>query len=153
MIAAHALLALSLIFAPIQAQRPSDERAIAQLTQIERDIGKANVERDYAFFDKVEADEFVFTGSNGATFTKKEDLEGLKEPASPDSRLQAYDVSELRIKLYGDAAVVTGKVVTKGLSKGKEYTSESRFTDVFVWRDGRWQIVAGHSSRLAPPRQ
>jgi hypothetical protein len=35
---------------------------------------------------------------------------------------------------------------------GREVTNQSRFTDVFVRRAGRWQIVAGHSSRIPAPR-
>ena len=31
---------------------------------------------------------------------------------------------------------------------GADVTKQTRFTDVFVWRDGRWQIAAGHSSRI-----
>src|SRR6185295_7410303 len=68
-----------------------DERVKAELMQLERDIGRANIVRDYAFFERVEAEEFVFTDSNGGVTTKKEDLEGLKAPANPDSRLISYD--------------------------------------------------------------
>lgn len=123
------------------------------LMQLERDIGKANIERDYAFFDRVEAEEFIFTGADGSLLTKQEDLKGLKEPASPDVALLAYDVDEMNVLLYEKAAVVTGRVTTKRRYKGAESSSQSRFTDVFVWRDGRWQIVAGHSSRLPKPKQ
>ena len=123
------------------------------LMQLERDIGKANIERDYAFFDRVEADEFIFTGSDGSLLNKQEDLKGLKEPANPDVTLLAYDVDEMNVLLYEKTAVVTGRVTTKRRYKGAESSSQSRFTDVFVWRDGRWQIVAGHSSRLPKPKQ
>lgn len=123
------------------------------LMQLERDIGKANIERDYAFFDRVEADEFIFTGADGSLLTKQEDLKGLKEPANPDVALLAYDVEEMNVLLYEKTAVVTGRVTTKRRYKGTESSSQSRFTDVFVWRDGRWQIVAGHSSRLPKPKQ
>lgn len=123
------------------------------LIQLERDIGKANVERDYAFFDRVEADEFIFTGADGSLLNKQEDLRGLKEPANPDAALLAYDVDEMNVLLYEKTAVVTGRVTTKRRYKGVESSSQSRFTDVFLWRDGRWQIVAGHSSRLPRPKQ
>lgn len=123
------------------------------LMQLERDIGKANIERDYAFFDRVEADEFIFTGADGSLLNKQEDLKGLKEPANPDVTLLAYDVDEMNVLLYEKTAVVTGHVTTKRRYKGAESSSQSRFTDVFVWRDGRWQIVAGHSSRVPKPRQ
>lgn len=134
--------------------KPSKEDQTKQhLMQLERDIGKANIARDYAFFDRVEADEFIFTGADGSLLTKKEDLEGLKKPANPDVKLVAYDADEMNVLLYDKTAVVTGRVSTKNLYKGTEVSSQTRFTDVFVWRDGRWQIVAGHSSRLPKQKQ
>jgi ketosteroid isomerase-like protein len=125
-----------------------DEQARQTLMQIERDIGKANVSRDYAFFDRVEADEFIFTDSSGGVTTKKEDLESVKGPANPNSKLLSYEVDDMKVMLYGKMAVVTGRSTLKGTNKDVAWTSQSRFTDVFVWRDNRWQLVAGHSSRI-----
>lgn len=126
-------------------------QAKLDLMQLERDIGKANIESDYAFFDRVEAEEFVFTDAGGGLTTKKQDLAGLKQTPNPDVKLTAYDVDDMSVRLYDKTAVVTGRVTTKRLVKGQAMTSQSRFTDVFVWRDGRWQIVAGHSSRIRTP--
>lgn len=139
-----------------QKQNPKggkEDQSKQGLMQLERDIGKANIERDYAFFDRVEADEFIFTGADGSLLTKQEDLKSLKEPANPDVTLLAYDVDEMKVLLYEKTAVVTGRVTTKRRYKGIEWSSQSRFTDVFVLRDGRWQIVAGHSSRMPKPKQ
>ena len=124
------------------------ERTKNDLMQLERDIGKANIASDYAFFDRVEAEEFIFTDAGGGVTTKKQDLEGLKQPGIPDVKLVAYDVDEMNVLLYDKTAVVTGRVTTKRMVKGAEVVSKSRFTDVFVWRQGRWQLVAGHSSRI-----
>ena len=128
-----------------------EERTKNGLMQLERDIGKANVNRDYGFFERVEADEFIFTDSGGGTTNRKQDLEGVKAPANPDSKLLSYEVDDMKVLLYGQTAVVTGRSTLKGLNKGQEWTSQSRFTDVFVWRQNRWQIVAGHSSRVRQP--
>lgn len=130
-----------------------EARAREELMQLDRDIGKANVNRDYAFFERVEADEFIFTDSGGGITTKKEDLASVKAPANPDSKLLAYDVDEMKVMLYDKTAVVTGRSTLKGINKGQEWTGQSRFTDVFVWRDNRWQLVAGHSSRIRPPQK
>ncbi len=127
------------------------EQTKQDLMQLERDIGKANIDRDYAFFDRVEAEEFIFTDSGGGISNKKEDLDGLKQPPNPDVKLIAYDVEDMSVRLYEKTAVVTGKVTTRRTIKGQPNTSQSRFTDVFVWRDGRWQLVAGHSSRIRTP--
>ncbi len=122
------------------------------LMQLERDIGKANIENNYAFFDRIEAEEFIFTDAGGGVTNKKQDLDGLKQAPNPDVKLTAYDVDEMNVLLYDKTAIVTGRVTTKRLVKGQAMTSQSRFTDVFVWRDGRWQLVAGHSSRIRTPQ-
>jgi hypothetical protein len=145
------LILASLSFAVSQTdikKMSKEERTRADLMQLERDIGKANINNDYAFFDRVEAEEFIFTDAGGGVTSKKQDLEGLKQPPNPDVKLVAYDVDEMNVLLYDKTAVVTGRVTTKRLVKGKEVVSQNRFTDVFVWRQGRWQIVAGHSSRI-----
>ena len=129
-----------------------EERAKQELMQLERDIGRANVERDAAFFERVEADEFIFTDSSGGITLKREDVASVKGPANPDSKLLSYEVDDMKVSLYDDAAVVTGRVTQRGVNKGQEWTGQSRFTDVFVRRGGRWQIVAGHSSRIPAPR-
>ena len=121
--------------------------------QLERDIGKANVNRDAAFFERVEADEFIFTDSGGGLTTKKEDVDSVKAPANPDSKLLSYEVDDMKVMLYGKTAVVTGRSTLKGVNKGQEWTGQSRFTDVFIWRDNHWQIVAGHSSRINKPQK
>ena len=142
---------VSVAFGQNKRKAQEEERTRQALMQLERDIGKANIESDYAFFDRVEAEEFIFTDAGGGVTTKKQDLEGLKQPANPDVKLTAYDVDEMKVMLYDKTAVVTGRVTTKRLVKGQPMTSQSRFTDVFVWRDGRWQLVAGHSSRIRTP--
>src|SRR5437762_12401709 len=146
------LASLAVVYGQTSNSKPGPEdRTRAELMQLERDIGKANIDNDYAFFDRVEAEEFIFTDTGGGVTTKKQDLEGLKLPPNPDVKLTGYDVDDMNVRLYDKTAVVTGRVTTKRLVKGQALTSQSRFTDVFVWREGRWQIVAGHSSRIRTP--
>lgn len=123
-----------------------------ELIQIEREIGRANLECDYRYFDRVEADDFIFTDAAGGVSDKKQDMAGEKDCHKTDG---TYDVDEAEVRLYGNTAVVTGRVTTSHKNKeDKVVVRHSRFTDVFVWRDGRWQLVAGHSSRiLDPPAQ
>src|SRR3954447_26541118 len=105
------LIVITSTFASSQTAKKSssqEERAKNELMQLERDIGKANVQRDYAFFERVEADEFIFTDSGGGVTAKKEDLASVRAPANPDSKLLSYDVDDLKVMLYGKTAVVTG---------------------------------------------
>jgi hypothetical protein len=144
------ILLILAAFTVVPAQKP--DRTEAELMQIERDIGQANIRRDKPYFERIEADEFIFTDSGGGLTTKAEDVASLDKPAG-DFKLVAYDVDEMKVKVYGKTAVVWGRATSTYKSKDKEMVSRTRFTDVFVKRDGRWQIVAGHSSRIPNPKQ
>jgi len=133
-------------------QNKNQSKIEAELMQLERDIGQANIKRDKAFFERVEADEFIFTDSGGGTTTKAEDVASLDKPAG-EFKLVSYEVDEMKVMIYDKTAVVTGRATTKSQGKDREIISRSRFTDVFVKRDGRWQIVAGHSSRIREPQK
>ena len=141
------------LFTSTQAQQAVNLKLTeteAKLMQLERDIGDANVRRDKAFFERIEADEFVFTDSAGGLTTKAEDVASLDKPAG-EFKLISYVPDDMKVRVYGNTAVVTGRTTTKLQSKDREVTNRSRFTDVFVKRNGRWQLVAGHSSRLREP--
>ena len=130
-------------------QRKSDTKNddTAELLRIEQEIGEANIRRDKAYFEKIEADEFIFTDSSDGTTTKTEDVASLDGPAR-ETKLVSYVVDDARVKLYGKTAVVTGRVTSTYKNKDKEAIIRTRFTDVFVKRNGRWPIVTGHSSRI-----
>ena len=131
---------------PDNSDRTKNDQARKDLLEIERQIGRANFDCDYKYFAQIEADDFFFTGPNGDTETKEQDLAGEKDCHKFGG---TYDLDETRISLYGNTAVFTARVTISGKNKeGKDFTRRSRFTDVFVWRDGRWQIVAGHSSKI-----
>ena len=70
--AAASLLGFSVFAQTSRSDGSSREQAV--LMQLERDIGQANIKRDKAFFERVEADEFIFTDSGGGGTTKAEDM-------------------------------------------------------------------------------
>lgn len=120
-----------------------------ELIRIEHEIGRANLQCDYRYFERIEAEEFIFTDASGNVSNKRQDLAGEKDCHKSDA---TYDVDETDVRLYPASAVVTGRVtITKKDKEGKVITRKSRFTDVFVWRDATWQLVAGHSSRIPDP--
>jgi hypothetical protein len=139
-------LATGVASVPSRAQSATDT---APLVRLEHEIGDANIRRDKAFFERVEADEFLFTGADGSLTTKREDVASVDQ--TPAVTLTTWALDSMRVKRYGSTAVVWGLVTTGGKRRdGTPFSHRSRFTDVFVFREGRWQIVAGHSSGVAP---
>ena len=148
--AAVLLIVSSHLFAQAHATPAGSPGEIKNnLIQIEREIGRANLECDYKYFDQVEAEDFIFTDAAGGVTDKKQDMAGEKDCHKTEA---TYDVDEAEVRLYVGTAVVTGRVtITRKNKEDKLVTRRSRFTDVFVWRDDRWQLVAGHSSRIPDP--
>jgi ketosteroid isomerase-like protein len=145
------LLALLLAPAALPAQNSaapsgSVDQIKHYLVEIEKQIGHANFTCDYAFFARIEADELIFTEPDGTVITRQEDLAGEKDCHKSDT---TFDLDDTRVQLYENVAIVTAHVTLTGKNKeGTPFTRHSRFTDVFVWRANRWQLVAGHSSNI-----
>ena len=130
------------------AQR-ADPQLVRDLTTIETEIARANRECDYRYFERVEATEFIFTDARGNVTTREQDLAGEKDCRRSTSTTV---LSESRAFRTGDTAVWSALSTVSGVNRdGVAFTRVSRFTDVFVWREARWQQIAGHESRVPSP--
>jgi hypothetical protein len=92
------------------------------------------------------ADDWVSIDFQGRTVTKSETIANLKSglPAT-----QAAGIGEMKVRVFGDSAIVTGSDTEKSSVKGKNVIDKYLWTDVFVKRDGRWQAVASQSTKVA----
>lgn len=61
---------------------------------------------------------------------------------------KTYELSEPRVRLYGDIALVTTKVKTSGLFRGKSFDVMERQTDVWRWTNGSWKCVLTHETKI-----
>ena len=59
-----------------------------------------------------------------------------------------FEISEPRVRVFGDTAVVTTKVKLSGVFNGKDFDVGERQTDVWAWRDGGWKCVLTHETKL-----
>ena len=146
-----ALLGVGLYPAIGFAQQPAEpsatpEHVRREIMAVEERIGQANFECDYKFFASVEAPEFIFTTAAGGLITRAEDLAGEKD-CRPSKG--TYRLDDVRIMTL-DSVVVFNALATTTTTKasGEQLARTQRFTDVLVRREGRWQLVAGHASRV-----
>lgn len=121
-------------------------KAEQELIQIERDWCAAVVKKDAAALARILADDYTSVGSRGTTSTKTDELANLK---GADSTASCVD-SNLKVRIYGDAAVVTGLGTRSGTYKGVAFKDrQSLWTDTFIRKDGRWQCVATQGTLIA----
>jgi hypothetical protein len=124
----------------------------AEETEVEQALhaGCAAFERgDVAFLERFLGEGFTLTDGSGQVTSREETLEEVRRR---EPRYEVFRNSGMRVRLYGDTALVLGLTTVKGTASGKPFAAELAFTDTLLKRGGRWVIVASHASRApAPP--
>jgi len=124
------------------SQTPSQQEVL----QFERDACKAFLEADVAALERVLTPDFTLTLSNGDVETRADEINELRSGKVHYDVFENYD---MLARLYGnDMAIVLGKTRVKGTADGKPFDRIVQFTDTLIKRDGRWQLAAGHVSRI-----
>jgi ketosteroid isomerase-like protein len=134
--------------APSTAASPPEnvEQIVAKL---EQDWADAIVKSDVGELDRIVADDFIYTNWDGTTMSKTEHLEGIK---SKEYKVESINLDNLKVRVFGDAAIVMVEQSEKSQWKGKDNSGRYRFTDIYAKRNGKWQVVAGHGCKVEPPK-
>ncbi|HUR53087.1 MAG TPA: nuclear transport factor 2 family protein [Gemmataceae bacterium] len=142
----RALLVLVLVAAvaagPARGDEPDAKKAVGDFS---KQVADAMVKGDAMAVKDMLADGWRVTGPGG-THDKAETLAAMKDGTL---KYLVMDKSKVEVRVYGDAAVVTGTIRAKISVGGKEQTSTELFTEVFVKKGGKWQCVTVHVSPAA----
>jgi ketosteroid isomerase-like protein len=111
-----------------------------------REYTEALTKRDLAALDKIWAEGYTFTNGRGEFLTKKDRMANIKSGATQFDSISREDEE---IRVFGNTAVVTGRVLLKVIYSGKESSGPYRFINVWVKMQGRWQIVANQITSIA----
>jgi ketosteroid isomerase-like protein len=135
------------------AAPPASERTAAALMRVEQEWLTALKQRDVGTLGHILGQEFIDSDFQGDPVTRAQYLAFFaKAPPRPAPLLhQDFADTEVRFVAGGEVAIVTGVVVSQPPSgTGAKAQTHSRFTDVFVWRDGRWQAVTAQETHFTP---
>jgi ketosteroid isomerase-like protein len=115
------------------------------LVELERGWNQAFYSKDLAFIEDILADEFIATYDDGSRGDRARELALAAEFAQ---QVESAVQDEFTVKIYGDTAVVWFTLRLVGLRQEQRVEQALRYTDVWVFRDGRWQCVSTHSTRV-----
>ena len=116
-----------------------------ELLKVEKEFANAIVKNDPEAIGRFVADDWIIIDPDGGIVERARFLEVIKSGVLTHEMMESEDV---HVRVYGDSAVVTGLTRTKGKFMGQDFSTQERATDVFVKRDGRWQGVLSHLTRL-----
>lgn len=117
-----------------------------EIKKLEQDWAQAVVKEGAASVDQFEADDIITTDPTGRITGKAEDKTDL---SSGDYKIQSEELSDLTVHVYGNTAVATATNAMKGTYKGQDLSGKYRFTDTWVKRNGKWQVVASQYTKVS----
>ena len=119
-----------------------------ELKKLETDRAAAVVKGDVATLEKQTSDDYTLINMNGQMSDKSQMVSAFK---SGQTKLTSDELSDMKVRVYGNTAVITGKADVKGTLGGKDATGQIMFTRVYVKKGGRWQSVAFQQTRITNP--
>lgn len=137
-------LLVAFVFGQGTVSQSSDE---AELQRLETEWNAAHVRGDSATLDRIFAEDLVVQVPGMRAMTKADSLGVF---ASGRMKFDRYESSEIKVSVYGTAAVVTGRLRRTRTNGGTTYDDDWRFTKVYLRNPKGWQVVSYHASNVAP---
>ena len=129
-----------------QKSAASGNAAEKELKQIENAWTDAQKTRNVEGLRDILADDWVGLGWDGEMSDKAKALADLK---SSGNSLDNIEMGPMKVRIFGNTAVVTGSNIEKSTEHGKDSSGRYIWTDVFVKQKGMWRAVASQSAKVA----
>lgn len=115
------------------------------LKKVSEKYDKALRARDKEAFEKLLAEDYSSTNNEGKIRTREQDIAMMFDP---ELKLDKMSTTDKKFKIHKNVAVETGQYDVKGSYKGEEFSETGRYTSTWIYKDGKWQIVADHTSTI-----
>ena len=123
-----------------------ESRAVhKQIETLEMEWRQAQVDNNIEVISNLLADDYVGITANGTVETKSQTIAQRK---AGTIRITSLDLDDLKVRLYGDTAVVTSRADLQGVNGQSDISGKYRYTRVYNRRLGQWKIVSFEASRI-----
>jgi ketosteroid isomerase-like protein len=140
------LILLSGFTIPAHAGFPHHESVHKEIEGLELDWRQAQLSNNVTEVDRLLADDYLGINANGTLETKADELTRRR---SGSFHITQLDLSDIKVRIYGDTAVVTSKADVIGKNGDRDISGRYRYTRVYSNRDGQWRIVSFEASRVS----
>ena len=124
----------------------ANQNGIAEgaIKRLDRQLSQALLLRDSTTLDDLIADDYTFTNPLGEVTNKTLTMAGIDSGLL----LHSLDIKNVTVQIYGDTASVSGVATIEGWFKTRDINGLYRYSDVYMRRHGRWQVVATQAVRV-----
>lgn len=127
-----------------------EDRLHKEIENLEAEWRTALVQNDVDTVGRLLADDYLGVNPNGTLETK---ADALAQQRSGTYRISSIEPENLKVRVYGDTAVVTSKVQVEGHEGDRDISGLYHYTRVYSRRDGQWKVVSFEASRIQPGRK
>ena len=140
------IIAISLAcwLTPVKAQMAGG--AEKEIRDLEAQRFQAMEKADVETLDRIMSDDLIYTHASGLRQTKFDVIGTLGSSEMKYESITPYDV---QVRMHNDTAIVAGRATINIKARGEKESFEICYLDVYVKQEGRWQMVAWQSSRIA----
>jgi ketosteroid isomerase-like protein len=117
----------------------------AALRDVERQLQSAVRSGDVELLEQLLDDRVVYTGPDGRSLTKEEDLEAHR---SRSLIVEVFDQEELQVTVAGMTGITHVLATLQGIAAGQPFTGRLRYTRTWVHAEGVWRVLAAHASSV-----
>ncbi len=141
-----AFAVVALLALPALGQGGKEHGSVEQqIAALSDQFSQAFANADIGFLEKRLADDYTGIHSDAKLSTKAQEIGNVK---ASTLKWDSVDLHDRKIHRYGDTVVVVGLASSKGTIGGKPYSGDYRTTNVWVKRNGNWQVVAFQSTKV-----
>jgi ketosteroid isomerase-like protein len=121
----------------------------SELVRLESVWNSAHRAGDVEALDRIWADDLEVDVPGMTPMSKAESLAFAR---TGRMRFERYETSDVKVRTYGDTAVVTGRLQRTRSVEGRQRADDWRFTKVYTRQAGVWRVVSFHASDSPPSR-
>ena len=125
-----------------------DSNAEQEILKLEEEYRQAAIRLDVAALDRIYADDLIVTAPNGMMCYKAGALGEARQATDIKVAIEKYEKDEIKVRRQGDAAVANFRLSIQSQYEGQAIKRQYRITDVWMKRDGHWQIVACQTASI-----
>jgi ketosteroid isomerase-like protein len=140
----RAVIIFLLCCSPVGVMAQNTIQARKEILRLEDRWREAQHQNDKDAYDQLLSADLTFIGTSGSFRDKTSFIASRKDSWIP--RSDTYTYSEMTVRFYGSAAIVTGREATTGTG----VAFQGRFTHVWAKRQGRWRLVAIQRTNITP---
>lgn len=123
-----------------------------EILTLEEELTQMEMHLDVEALDRIYADDIMVTAPTGVCVDKPAVTTEVRQ-AADKAKVERYDKDDLKVRAYGETVVTSYRITAKARFEETEINAHFCITNVWLKREGRWQIVARHTANLEKPAQ